>query len=141
VQIVKKGVPIEARILAFVTLTIGLIQTVAVTISMLYNYSSVPQELSFLTLDGLHSFLGGIYFTNISGGITEHSWILAMGMVSIVIGLFMLRGYKLAWMANIALVGFRIVTLEQIPFSIYPIILNGMIIYLMLCPDTRRFFF
>jgi hypothetical protein len=138
VQIVKKGVPIEVKILAFVKLAIGLIQTIAITIMMIpFDSSTVPYELSTRVLDELHYFLGGIYFTNLTGGITENNWIVAMGVITIIIGFFLLRGFKLAWIASFALIGFRIATME---FFIYPIILNGIIIYLTFIAHTRRFF-
>jgi hypothetical protein len=143
VQIVKKGLPIEAKILAFVTLAIGVIQTIAITIYMIpYDSSTVLFALSTRILDQLHYFLSGVYFGNFTGGITEDRWIVAMGVITITIGFFMLRGYKLAWMASIALIGFRIATMGRpLTFFLSAIILNGIIVYLTFSPHTRRFFF
>jgi hypothetical protein len=140
VQIVKEGLPIEAKILAYVTLAIGLIQTIAITITMIPfdDSPTVSFELSNRILVELHDFLGGVYFTNLTGGITEDGWIVAMGVITIIIGFFLLRGFKLAWMASFALIGFRIATMELFT---YPIILNGIIVYLTFNPHTRRFFF
>ena len=139
-QIVRNGIPTEAKVLAFVTIAIGLIQTIGITIMFIYDSPDVPLELSSRILDELQHFISGVYFSNFTGGVTEHSWILAVGLITIATGFFMLKGYKLAWIANIALIGFRIATIGPVFSLHYPLILNGVIIYLTFNQHTRRFF-
>jgi hypothetical protein len=141
VQIVKKGdIPIEVKIIALFTMAIGAVETVAISAM----FADDPGWMFWQTdvLDRLRMYIGGI--TNGipagDGRSVSYDWILAEGLITVAIGFFLLRGYRAAWIAIIALSVFRLAMFA--PFYALPYIVpNALIIFFMIRPRVLRFFF
>lgn len=141
VQVVKSGMPIEVKAIAIFTITIGAVETVAISAMLL---SVGPGWFFFQTsvLNYLSDYIGGITNGIPSGDGRSASlyWILAEGMVTIAAGFFLLKGYKAAWIAVIAQSVFRLAMFYP-EYALPHIVLNVLIIAFMFRPRVFRFFF
>lgn len=139
-QVIKRGTPIEVKIIAYFVLGLGVIETALITPLILTH--SAAWAPFYQIIDRIGWYFGGI-MNGIPAGdgrIGQFDWILAEGVITIAIGFFLLRGYKAGWMAIIALSVFRLVMLH--PFNMwFPIVLNALIIVFMSRPRVLRFFF